>query len=431
MLVNENDREIIQHTIKKADEGSFFVDKQIVVFGCNLYARDIKEILCSIGKTIHFFIDNNLDKQNKYCLGIRVISPQKLVHEGTVIIIASKYQNEMIGQLKGKGVPSKNILSIPVSETLPHINLEKNIEESKNIVFEGIYAYQKTQTKYPDMQKMFVCPYPGTGDIYMACGYFKEYLHRVGINRYVFCVLNNSCKKVAQLFDIQNIEIISEKEKDQMIRSWEFLGSHVVNIKPLLYWGWRSKRYLYSDDYPDITFSEMFKYDVYELDSKVEFEHPMIDRKSDFAERFFLGYGAEKGRTVVLAPYAGSFISDINEKKWIELVQHFKRNGFSVFTNCYGDKEQPLDGTIPICFPYNEAVNVLEYAGYFVGIRSGLCDVISSANCHMVIIYESEFSASNRKFFGLVNMGLNRQAKEIDYNVEMDFATEVYRMAVG
>ena len=38
-------------------------------------------------------------------------------------------------------------------------------------------------------------------------------------------------------------------------------------------------------------------------------------------------------------------------------------------------------------FPLEIANSVVEYAGYFIGLRSGLCDVISNSKSKKIIIY--------------------------------------------
>ena len=94
----------------------------------------------------------------------------------------------------------------------------------------------------------------------------------------------------------------------------------------------------------------------------------------------------KKGRTVILAPYAGSFQSNIPSEAWERLVHSLKSMGYDVCTNCYGEKERPIKNTIPIQFSYEEGIPLIEYAGGFVAVRSGLCDILSQANCSMVIL---------------------------------------------
>ncbi len=58
---------------------------------------------------------------------------------------------------------------------------------------------------------------------------------------------------------------------------------------------------------------------------------------------------------------------------------------------------------------------MLEYAGAFLALRSGLCDIISQAQCKKVVIYESGFNAARYEYFSLNKMGLSTDAVEFVY----------------
>ena len=44
-----------------------------------------------------------------------------------------------------------------------------------------------------------------------------------------------------------------------------------------------------------------------------------------------------------------------------------------------------------------------------------MCDVVSSANAKMLVVYESNYLASDIEYFGIKKMGLNDKITEIDY----------------
>lgn len=50
-------------------------------------------------------------------------------------------------------------------------------------------------------------------------------------------------------------------------------------------------------------------------------------------------------------------------------------------------EELPLPRTKPICPAISEIQSVVERAGTFIGIRSGLCDVLREASCRKVALY--------------------------------------------
>ena len=49
--------------------------------------------------------------------------------------------------------------------------------------------------------------------------------------------------------------------------------------------------------------------------------------------------------------------------------------------------ERALPGTIPISPAVSEIQSVVEWAGTFIGIRSGICDVLREASCRKVALY--------------------------------------------
>lgn len=422
MLPSKTDKELIHKEIEKNVENGFFREKKVVVFGCTMYVRDIRDSLLHYGVQISAFIDNSEEKAGKDCLGIKVYSPKgylKPYKIDAVIIICSKYDHEMTEQIKEMGYSPSCILNIRITESqrIAGDSIEV-LEKEFTQITKGYALYQKLCEKYSQDFLFCVCPYPGTGDIYMACSYLGEYLLKKQIKNFVLIVTKNSCKRTAELFLISNIEVISQNEMQDILKAWEFLGNKVMQIKPLLYWGWRTKRYLYADKHPQITFTEMFLHDVYGLKDGTPRQLPYRNEESTFAYHLFDKLDLPKGRTIIIAPYAGSFESSVTMGQWKKLSDILALKGYVVCTNCFGEKEPPIQGTIGIIFPYDEAINVLEYAGGFIAVRSGLCDIVSSAKCQMAIIYENGFNASRYEYFSLKRMGLNSNVIEKIYTTE-------------
>ncbi len=417
MLASHEDCRIIEKSIDEKYRQQFFEKKKTVIFGCTVFARNIRDILRDRGIEVFAMLDNNPQKAGKSCLGVDVWMPEDFFGKGqkqVVVIICSKYSHEMVQQLIQLGHNERNILDIPVSENCCVFNdSEEDFENKLQEVRQGVEIYGKIRSEYAENAFVFLCPYPGTGDIYMACSYLQEYCVRNGIDNYIFLVIDESCRKVAELFSVRNIEVISELEKTRLLQAWEFLGNERIPLKPLLYWGWRTKRYLYADHYPDITFQKMFLYDVFGLNKAAVRILPTVDRNDAYAKMLFERKGLRKGKTVILSPYAGSFISEMGMNDWMDLAEGLRKKGFHVCTNCDGKTEKPIEGTTPVFFPYYEAVSVVEYAGGFIALRSGLCDVVSSAKCRMVVLYENGFNASRYRFFSLERMGLNKDVKEM------------------
>ena len=417
MLATQSDRILIENVIKEKYKLHFFEQKKVVIFGCTIYARDIRDALRSKEIEIFAMLDNNPEKAGRKCLNVDVWSPEdffSVKRTDMIMIVCSKYSHEMIQQLLRLGHNEKDILDISVSESCQTVDdSEESFENKLQEVKEGLMLYDRIKGRYTNDFFVFLCPYPGTGDIYMACSYFQKYCVQNDISKYIFLVVGENCKRVAELFQIQNIEVVSELVKTRLLQAWEFIGNEKMQLKPLLYWGWRTKRYLYADKYPGITFREMFLYDVFGLDKTAARRMPIVDKNEEYAEKLFKEKKLRRGKTVILSPYAGSFISEMGSEEWVRIAKGLAESGYDVCTNCSGKLEIPIEGTIPIFFPYFEAVSVVEYAGGFIALRSGLCDVVSSANCKMIILYETGFNAANYEYFSLGKMGLRNEVTEL------------------
>lgn len=423
MVASCDDRLIIEETVEKYAKRGFFKNKIVILFGCTVYARNIRDSLKKHNVKVEAIVDNNPNKVGKDCLSVKVYSPQMYLsqyEEEFAIIVCSKYYYEMTKQLNQWGYKEGiHILNIMVSECEI---LEKDSESELFSLFEqaetGFERYRNILKRYSREYKVLACPYPGTGDIYMACSLLDIYLKQNNISRYILVVIGNNCRKVANLFRIENIEAVSKEEMELMLKAWEFFGTEKMNIKPLLYWGWRTKHFLYADKYPQITFNEMFQYDVYEFADIQMGKRIAYDKKSEYAKNLFHELGLRPGKTVILAPYAGSFASEMGLELWEQLTDRLIERGYQVCTNSCGESEPPIKNTVPVFFPYEEAVNVLEYAGGFVALRSGLCDIVSQADCKMVIIYEAGFNAARYEYFSLRKMKLNESVTELIFPAE-------------
>ncbi len=417
MLALEEDRRLIKEEIERSIQGGYFTEKDVLIFGCTIYTRDIRDVLLENGVRLKAILDNNKKKAGGTCLGVPVYLPESYFQEqdgDAAVIICSKYYREMEEQLHALGCGS--MLHIPVTESRRKDDDSLEIlQERFADAEEGYRIYLRIQQSYPQNRWLFLCPYPGTGDIYMACVYLDAFLKKEQPGPYVMAVSAESCRKTALLFGVGQIERVSKDEMEKLLKAWEFLGSRKMLVKPLLYWGWRTKRYLYADEYPQITFNEMFLYDVFDLPCGTEKKRIEINGQSGYAEALFKRLGLKPHRTVIMAPYAGSFVPEMGIEAWAEIAADLVKKGWTVATNCSGDAERPVPGTVPIWFPYEEAVQVLEYAGGFVALRSGLCDIVSQAKCKMVILYESGFNAARYEYFSLKKMGLNPDAVEFVY----------------
>ncbi|AGF58313.1 hypothetical protein B0P06_003372 [Clostridium saccharoperbutylacetonicum] len=387
-----------------------FRNKYIVVFGANKPAE--KTILHLKSKNIYVdaIIDNSKSKAGKKMLGITIYTPEELLTEfieNAVILIASQYYKEMKTQLERM----KYIEEVNIFRTIRYKNYtvdKEYFDEKVSDVIQGYDVYRKIIGKYGDEKTILICPYRGIGDIYFISSYLNEYLIKNNVKEYVLVVVGNTCKRVAAMFNIGNIEVLEQSESDNLVDLYRMIKNEVNFIKVL------SHNYIHTDilnkfeSSNKLFWGELFKYGVLEIDENSTKTIPLVCKRSEYVEELFAQNNLIRGKTVILSPYANTIVR-LEDGVWEEIVEQLNQKGYKVCTNSVGAEEPPIEKSIPLEFPLEEAVSVIEYAGTFIGVRSGFCDLISNAKAKKIVLYPDNQSL----FFSIKEMGLSDDISEI------------------
>ena len=144
------------------------VDSEVYLFGVNDYAREIICYLSSKGFQIKAILDNDKRKQGSYCQGIPVVSPKEKGSNGC-FIICTAFWREMKAQLLDEGITEEHIFCIALS------TFSESFGGNVRDLFRGRRIYREICRKYPDT-KILLCPYTGTGDVYLIGTFLKAYL---------------------------------------------------------------------------------------------------------------------------------------------------------------------------------------------------------------------------------------------------------------
>lgn len=119
------------------------------------------------------------------------------------------------------------------------------------------------------------------------------------------------------------------------------------------------------------------------------------------AEERFAVLGVPRGRTVILAPHANT-IGSLPDRWWIDAARHLRGAGFSVLVNgannarSFDHHKNGVSGTLDglegteVHIPLDEMIPFAELAGFFLGVRSGLCDLVAFAKARLAVLYPSE-----------------------------------------
>ena len=386
-------------------------EKKIYLFGVSDNTRQIIKILRENGYEPEGIVDNDRNKIGSCCVGIIVSETDKIpIQKDTVCFMYSFYHLEMKRQLLTIGLAENQIKDVTLKEPgLLRITAD---------VIKGKRIYDSLITEFGDLP-VFLCPYTGTGDIYLIGTFWDEYIKKEGLEDYIFVVISGACKKVAQLFHIKNVVCLSKQKDGGRLITYYSMYPDKVNMK-LLNDAWaqiNDNTTEWFRGYKGWYFTELFRKYVFDLPDSSKPRHPELSDATGELSKYFDANDLVPGKTVVLSPYSNT-LSDMPAKFWENLCEGLIKKGYKVCTNSSGMAEPVIKGSIGIFFPLNIAPQFINKAGSFIGVRSGFCDIVSGANAKKVILYDKGnrfYNCSAFEYFSLKSMGLCEDAVEIEF----------------
>lgn len=388
--------DVLKKNIDHLITEDFFIDKEILCFGYCEATEEMVFYLRERGITVKAILDNNQAKQGKTWRTIPIVNPLSVLEynsEKTVVLIASRAYESMKKQLITIGFKG-SIKKLVEYNSFAEYSLDTEVIEEKNKrVKRGKMLLDKIIK--PETELYVVCPYCAFGDVYMAMKFLPEYLERYQISNYEVIVTGQGSAMVARMFTEVPIRILQQVEMDELVQAVLFYETENALIAH------HDRPYLNDMtcfiDVANFSFEDLYRFGVFGLGKDSKGIAPKYGKQC--SEKYIL----EKGNTVILSPYAKSVVK-LDDSFWIDLVKQYKSYGRKIFTNI-GGNEQPILGTLPLRLPLDEMIDAVEYAGYFVGIRSGLCDIIDSAKCEKTVVFpDAYYSVTKTKvsdFFAL------------------------------
>ena len=108
------------------------------------------------------------------------------------------------------------------------------------------------------------------------------------------------------------------------------------------------------------------------------------------AERMFHELGGKPGRSVLISNKSNSN-PNMPDSWWLALIGSLQAAGFTLFQNTLNPRNpnpgDRLPGTIPVDVPIEQVIPFCEAAGFFIGMRSGLCDLLGTARVRSKAVY--------------------------------------------
>lgn len=405
--------DIIKENIEHLSNTIDLFTKSVILFGVNTSSFKMLNYLREKGVIPKAIIDNNLRFSGKTYLGIPTNTPKTVLgsyDKDAIILIVSRFFEEMKEQLLKMGYTEQQIYQMDnkVDNIKPN-SIEEVIEEHKL----GFEIYKNIQKEFGEDKKIIMCPYAGLGDVYFISAYIVSYCEIHNIDNFVLTVIGNTNMKIAYMFGIENIKIITQQQSNLLKNFATFMGAKRIGVEILSHRLISFDNIMYNFEQAGLLdWGTIFRYGVLEISKNTKPRYITIDKESKVVNLLEeIKKKLHCGKTAIISPYANTIIG-MEDGFWEEIVIKLKEKNYEVYTNSIGDNEPIIAGSQPLAFPIEIAKEVVEYAGVFIGVRSGLCDVIEAVQAKVFVLYPDKRSL----FYNLKSMGFGKDVTECIYN---------------
>jgi hypothetical protein len=355
--------------------------KYVCLFGLCKASEKIIDDLTDRNIRIFCILDNSEAKQGMSYNGVPVKKPKAITtldETQTTVLIASRFYAEMTRQLREMGYNGEIIKAVDFN-SFEDFSLENDVLEKKTArVNRGMNIINSIKEQRSDIY--FVCPYNALGDVYYAVSYIPAYMKQHSLKTFSVIVTGSACREVAEIFGATPV-VIEQTQMDELVQAILYTHDKAFFIahhdRP------------YTNHLTDIllrkliVFHDLYKFGVFGLDKEAIPAAPSENKPYNGSGEIITG------KTIIIAPYAKS-VSGVAVSFWEDFARRKAADGYTVLTNTVGD-EKPIDGTKPISVPISEFISAVETAGHFVGVRSGLCDILITANCEKTVVFPDSY----------------------------------------
>lgn len=393
--------------------GRDLLKKKIVLFGAGNNSKVVLYELKYRGYDIYAIIDNNLERKGVDFMGYPVqYAPEFLKNNSNDIIylVLSIYFSEIKKQLEAKMLV-ENIDFFSLVDIEPRKVEDYNFfQEEIDELDQGYIIYKRIVEYYGEEKEFWINPAASLGDVYLMSFYFNSLKSK---NNVVLIFGSRVLSNMAYGLGMGNSIYIELDYVRKLVKFAQVFGFEKVNIK-LLHTGFVHFR-LWSRmlTLTNKTWMEHYQ-ELFDLPRDTSLRITKLEYSQDSINQIFHKTGLEKGKTVILSPYANT-MKEMPLLFWTMLTNKLKKRGYCVCTNIGNKSEIPIKGTIPVFIEIKDFCKFVEDAGVFIGIRSGLCDVLYECNAMRIILYSQEIFdlISVYDFYSLKKMGAKGKLEEI------------------
>lgn len=368
----------VESAIDELERAGRLKDVVLYAFGHTAATEEIRIRLGRYDIALTGILDNNRAKQGSSLHGVPVVAPNAVagLSAPSAVLIASRFHSEMRQQLLDLGFAGDIIrvgnLSIG-TDTASGSDSDR-----------GARLLNQVRVAHPG-RHLVVCPFGALGDVYWALTYLPAFAAARRLPPPLPVVVGDGGRQVARLFGYEDVYSLTQAEMDDLVASVVAARPPDVTIahhdRP------------YGDGAPVralddrfVAYIDMYRDLVYGLPPRTAPYVPSRDALGQ-AERADRSWSSEipRGRTVLMAPYAKSVLP-VPWSFWEHTAARYVSRGVLVATVVHGD-EVPVPGTLALEVPIPKMLDAVEHAGTFMGLRSGLCDVVHTARARRIHVF--------------------------------------------
>ena len=297
-----------------------------------------------------------------------------------------------------------------------------------------LHGYRVYKELYQQRRRNIYAHYASSGDVYVSCGMLRSYLKKNGRSEdYVLAVRGAASASVARLLGIDNTAQLNTRQSYNLVNFFCFSPKGLPRMEFLYYLTTHTTIAMRTIGLHGVFLYEQNLHCVFPGLTAGDFELPRFaEEHHSFADRIFRELELKPGKTALLSPYAYSLSID-GQGFWETLAARLRERGYSVCTNVGNDREKPVPGTEAVSIPHEQLKNFLERAGMFIGLRSGLCDVISTIKCKKIILYPDKVwpfgkGDAMRDVFSIKQLPHCEEASEIVYAGEQETLSKIVEL---
>lgn len=231
---------------------------------------------------------------------------------------------------------------------------------------------------------------PHIGDVCYAMSMLNSYRKKNNISNLTILIKESNyalCSLYNETFD--DVVYLTENQLLQLRYSMYLLKwfggtnrfSRFVNTSPHLF-----DSRLYNAQF--INAGAVTKEIIYGLDSSAIPAAPCVPRiDNKFFEQF-----TSIDKKIIISPYANT-VNCFEDVFWVDLVDQLIKRGYEVYSNVAPNQHE-IKGSKRLDCSIVDLLAWASEADYFVGIRSGIFDLIAYTKCKKICMYY-EFNCSN------------------------------------